>query len=191
MAQSVPPLVAGIRRLGSNDRGAFREHLLRLDGESRASRFAMAASDAFVERYAGTAIVHDITLFGFFDEERLRAVAELRPVGERAAEAAFSVEPAWRGRGIATALFARIIDDARALGTRRIYMSCLSENRAMQALARKFEAEFRFEPADLLDGQSMRSASLRPAETSGTKEEFSTAIVRLGDGWRRFSPRRG
>lgn len=180
----------GIRRLGPADREAFRDHLLRLDEASRASRFAMPVSDGFVERYVGTALAHATTMFGFLDGAELRAVAELRPVGERAAEAAFSVEPGYRGRGIATALFTRIIDDARALGVRRIYMSCLAENRAMQALARKFEAEFRFEPADLLEDDSPSAVPVPSTENHEKKEEFSTAIVRLKEPWHPFSSRR-
>ncbi len=151
----------------------------------------MPASDAFVARYAATAFSHDSTLFGFFDSGFMRAAAELRPVSERAAEATFSVEPEYRGRGVATALFSRIIDDARTLGARRIYMSCLSHNRAMQALARKFEAEFAFEPADLLQIETSGRQHGKLPETSEKQNEFATAMVRLGGGWRPFQTRRG
>ncbi len=150
----------------------------------------MPASDAFVTRYATTAFIHDSTLFGHFDGPVLRAAAELRPVSRRAAEAAFTVEPAYRGRGVATALFARIIEDARARGTSKIYMSCLSHNRAMQALARKFEAEFVFEPADLLQAHEQSTRHEPSSEDTVKQDEFATAIVRLGGGWRRFQARR-
>ena len=187
-----PDHVAGsIRRLGAPGLDAFRAHLLRLDRESRRSRFAMPATDDFVRRYAVTAFDHGTSLFGFFEDGRMHAAGELRPVTETAAEALFSVEPEHRGEGVATALFARIIDDARALGVRRIYMSCLSRNRAMQALARKFEAEFSFEPADLLQLKGAWTARERSSQDPDIATEFATAMVRVGGGWRRFQPRRG
>lgn len=181
---------SAIRRLGRTDLDAFRAHLLRLDADSRRSRFAMPATDAFVTRYAAMAFDHGSALFGAFDDGRLHAAGELRPVSETAAEALFSVEPERRGRGVATALLARIIDDARVLGVRRIYMGCLSGNRAMQALARKFEAEFSFEPADLLQLEGAWTARERPAQTSEKHTEFATAMVRVKAGWRAFRPRR-
>lgn len=189
--QSSPAWSAGIRRLAHGDLGAFREHLLRLDRESRQSRFAMKASDTFVARYAATAFSHDSTLFGLFEGGFMRAAAELRPVSGRAAEAAFSVEPEYRGQGVATALFARIIEDARALGARRIYMSCLSHNQAMQALARKFEAEFAFEPADPLQAHALPPHRVGVAKANDISSEFATATVRVGGGWRPFQARRG
>ena len=188
--QSPAAWSANIRRLAHGDIGAFREHLLRLDRESRQCRFAMKASDAFVARYASTAFGHDSTLFGFFECGFMRAAAELRPVSGRAAEAAFSVEPEYRGQGVATALFSRIIEDARALGARRIYMSCLSHNRAMQALARKFEAEFAFEPADLLAAHAPASRRQGQSELTEKQSEFTTATVRLQGCWRPFQARR-
>ena len=43
-----------IRKLWSADAIAFRDHLLRLDFETRRTRFAMATTDDFIERYAAT-----------------------------------------------------------------------------------------------------------------------------------------
>ena len=41
-----------IRKLWPTDLPAFRAHLLRLDPDSRHSRFGMGASDDFITRYA-------------------------------------------------------------------------------------------------------------------------------------------
>ena len=41
-----------IRRLWPADLSAFREHLLRLDAQSRYDRFAMSVNDDFLTRYA-------------------------------------------------------------------------------------------------------------------------------------------
>ncbi|MGA8170594.1 MAG: GNAT family N-acetyltransferase [Methylocystis sp.] len=53
-----------------------------------------------------------------------------------AAEAAFSVEKEWRGRGVGAALLARIVEAAREAGARTLDLCCLTHNRAMQGLVR-------------------------------------------------------
>ncbi|MEA2858952.1 MAG: hypothetical protein QOC72_991, partial [Methylobacteriaceae bacterium] len=41
-----------IRKLWPSDEPAFRDHLLRLDPDSRHDRFAMGVSDDFIRNYA-------------------------------------------------------------------------------------------------------------------------------------------
>ena len=142
-----------VRRLWATDQRAFRAHLLRLDRDSRRSRFAMAVDDGFVERYAEASFRLDGVVFGYFEGSQLRAVAELRPLGEHdiaEMEAAFSVEPDWRRRGIGAALFRRVIDAARLRGKRRLYTTCLATNEAMKALALKFDGELTLEGGDVM-----------------------------------------
>ena len=43
-----------VRRLWPTERDLFREHLLRLDPETRHQRFGTAVNDAFLENYAAT-----------------------------------------------------------------------------------------------------------------------------------------
>jgi GNAT superfamily N-acetyltransferase len=169
---STPPGL--IRLLTPEDLTLFREHLRRLDEDARRDRFAMGATDAFIDRYAQCAVALDTTQIGYFACGELRAVAELRLVGRREAEMAFTVEPACRRQGIGTALFRELIEAARQHRVRRLYGSCLARNRAMQALARKFEAELVFEAADVL-GIVERG---RDAETV-----FATAILDLPPRW--------
>jgi len=137
-----------IRKLWPADLPEFRRHLMRLDADSRRARFAMAASDEFLATYAETAFALDTILFGYFEAGEMRAAAELRMLsGQPAgmAEAAFSVEPAYRHRGLGSQLMEQLIVAARNRGVRKLYMSCLGWNRAMQALARRFSAELVFE----------------------------------------------
>ena len=143
---------AGLRRLWRDDMDAFRDHLLRLDAASRFERFGMAANDAFVIGYAERCFGLDDVIYGWFDGAMLRAAGELRGVGHhlpfgvgRSAEAAFSVERAWRRQGIGTALMERIVRAARNRRAETLYMACLARNAAMRKLARKFEAEMRVE----------------------------------------------
>lgn len=140
-----------IRKLAATDQAQFRDHLLRLSPEARRSRFAMMASDPFLRSYAETSMALGSVIHGFFEDGTLRAVAELRTVdGVSTAEAAFSVEDAWQNSGLGTRLMELTLIAARNRGYRHIYINCLATNRAMQLLARKFEAELTFEAGDVV-----------------------------------------
>lgn len=180
-----------IRKLWPSDVERFREHLLRLDPASRLSRFAMPATDPFLERYAEAcfapgALAEGIVMLGHIRAGAIRGAAELRPIGRREAEAAFSVEPVCRGRGVGTALFARVIATARHRKLKRLYMSCLSHNRAMQALARKFSAQLIFESADVLSLVDHDQQAPAPDGDAG----YATAILDLQTRWFNLLPRR-
>ena len=177
-----------IRKLWPADLPEFRRHLMRLDADSRRARFAMAASDEFLATYAETAFALDTLLFGYIEQGELRGVAELRMLSGqrlRMAEAAFSVEPEYRHRGIGAGLMEHVVLAARNRGIRRLYMSCLGLNRAMQALARRFSAELVFESEDVL------GIVEAPAPTTGTLMQeavtnagsFATAILDLQQKW--------
>ena len=49
-----------IRRMWASENDKFRDHLLRLDRESRRIRFGMAVSDEFIKDYASTARRHEM-----------------------------------------------------------------------------------------------------------------------------------
>jgi GNAT superfamily N-acetyltransferase len=78
----------------------------------------------------------------------MRGAAELRPIGAslaREAEAAFSIEQPWQSHGVGSALLARTLLAARNRGITFLHMACLADNERMQQLARKFDAELRFD----------------------------------------------
>ena len=142
-----------IRRLWSADLPLFRDHLLRLDQESRHARFGMAVSDQFLQDYAEHCFAMNGITFGYFVDGVIRGAGEFRPLFEmyelsaqRTAEAAFSVEKDWRRKGVGTELLVRIIHTARNRQAKELFMSCLASNRAMQNLALHFKAEIAFEP---------------------------------------------
>ena len=96
-----------IRKLWIGETDAYRDHLLRLDRESRNRRFSGAVSDDFVAQHAASAGNRGIVLHGFFVDGVLRGAAELRSVGSffaRAGEAAFSIEQPWQSHGVGTVL---------------------------------------------------------------------------------------
>lgn len=132
------------RKLLPGDGAAFRAHLLGLDEVSRRLRFGMTATDAFLIGYAERCITLNAIIHGAFRGDQLIGVAELRPISylpTREAEIAFSVDQGWRNVGIGTTLFARVLRSARNRGFARLYMTCISQNAPMQALARKFSAD--------------------------------------------------
>src|SRR5437899_10631300 len=70
-----------IRKLWIGEAEIYRDHLLRLDADSRRSRFAGAVSDEFVQDYADLSFGIDAVIHGFFVDGILRGAAELRPIG--------------------------------------------------------------------------------------------------------------
>jgi GNAT superfamily N-acetyltransferase len=92
-------------------------------------------------------------VFGCFIDGEMRAAAELRKLGDtwgKEAEAAFSVEKPFQDKGLGGELMGRVIQAARNRGVQLLYMSCLAENAKMQAIARKHEADLRFEYGEVI-----------------------------------------
>ena len=144
------PMIDGgvIRKLWISEPDLYRDHLLRLDGESRRNRFGGGVSDEFIRSYVGLSIGLDAVVHGFFVDGALRGAGELRRLGTgfaEEAEAAFSIEKPWQSHGVGTALLERTLLAARNRGFKLLHMACLAENRRMQQLARKFDAELTFD----------------------------------------------
>ena len=137
-----------IRKLWISETDAYRDHLLRLDRESRHRRFSGAASDEFIARHAATANEVGVVVHGFFIDGALRGAGELRRFGSvfaRQGEAAFSIEQPWQSLGVGTVLLERTLLSARNRGIQALHMHCLADNRRMQQLARKFAADLSFD----------------------------------------------
>ncbi|MDO8879086.1 MAG: GNAT family N-acetyltransferase [Pseudolabrys sp.] len=148
------PLPGGgtVRKLWIGETDAYRDHLLRLDRDSRHTRFSGAVSDEVIARHAATAIGVGVVVHGFFVDGTLRGAAELRRNGSKlgamlsdGAEAAFSIELEWQSHGVGTVLLERTLLSARNRGIKHLRMDCLAANRRMQQLARKFEADLSFD----------------------------------------------
>ena len=179
------PLPPGglIRKLWISEAEAYREHLLRLDPGSRRNRFAGAVSDEFISTYMNVSSSLDAIVHGFFIDGTLRGAAELRPLGTFAkeAEAAFSIEKEWQSHGVGTALLERTLLAARNRGYKLLHMACLADNRRMQQLALKFDAELSFDFGSVIG--EVEAAHPTPmsvlrefvADTSG----FATAMLEV------------
>jgi RimJ/RimL family protein N-acetyltransferase len=129
--------MSAIRMLTPFELEKYRDHLLRLGAEDRRLRFGTFADDARIAAFTDG-----------IDRRRTRVLALLGPNLEvvaavqiavfrgRAVELAFSVDPAYRRRGVGTALMNRALLWARNRGLARAHVQCLTENIAMRRLAR-------------------------------------------------------
>ena len=146
--QDVLPEGGVIRKLWIGETAKYRDHMLRLDPASRRSRFGGGVSDDFIRGYVNLSVSLDAVVHGFFVGGVMRGGAELRPLGARfprQAEAAISVEKPWQSHGVGSALIRCTLLAARNRNFRLLHMACLAENRRMQQLARKFDAELSFD----------------------------------------------
>lgn len=171
-----------IRKLWMPEVTRYRDHLLRLDADSRACRFGGGVSDEFIESYASITFGLNAVVHGFFVEGVMRGCAELRPLGPafaREAEAAFSIEAPWQSHGVGSVLLDRTLLAARNRGIKTLHMACLANNRRMQELARKFSAELTFD----FGGVVGEVAAARPTPLSVLREAvadghgFATAVL--------------
>jgi GNAT superfamily N-acetyltransferase len=158
-----------IRKLWIGEADIYRDHLLRLDADSRRNRFAGTVSDEFVRNYAELSFGIDALIHGFFVDGTLRGTAELRPIGAplmREAEAAFSIEKPWQSHGVGSMLLERTLLAARNRGIKFLHMACLADNKRMQQLARKYDAELTFDFSNVVG----EVATPRPTPLSVMRE---------------------
>ncbi|MBI5262849.1 MAG: GNAT family N-acetyltransferase [Bradyrhizobium sp.] len=147
----------------------LRDHLLRLDPESRHDRFNGFLDDSFIERYAAKCADDGTVIVAYIIDGIVRGAAELHPPEDASPdslpEAAFSVEASARRQGIGTMLFRRLIAEARWKDYKGLRITTGAENHAMRSLANKFGAHLVF----------------RHGETTGTIDLAKTPEDELAD----------
>jgi len=125
----------------------LRDHLLRLDPESRHDRFNGFLDDSFIERYAAKCAEDGTTIIAYIEDGVVRGAAELHPPDHSPnalPEVAFSVEASVRRQGVGSVLFKRLISEARWKGHQSLRITTGAQNHAMRALASKFGAHLTF-----------------------------------------------
>jgi GNAT superfamily N-acetyltransferase len=142
-----------LRRLWPSDTPAVRAFFLRLDSETRASRFMAAVGDRMAADYAERVTVMSGMVVGIFVGDTLRALGELRPLGPgpsgvRRAEVALTVEPGFRRAGLGALLLRRLVEAARNRGIAELCLRCLPHNVAMRRLIMGFGAQMRLEEGE-------------------------------------------
>lgn len=142
----------------------LRDHLLRLDLESRHDRFHGFMDDGFIERYAAKCADDGTVIIAYFENGVLRGAAELHPPDQSPdslPEIAFSVEASVRRQGVGSILFKKLIAEARSKGYHCLRITTGAQNRAMRALASKFGAHLTFRR-----GESTGTIDLKPQPRS-------------------------
>jgi hypothetical protein len=125
----------------------LRDHLLRLDSESRRDRFNGFMDDGFVERYAAKCADDGTVIIAYIEGGVVRGAAELHPPDQftdSLPEIAFSVEASVRRQGVGSILFRKLIAEARSRGYHSLRITTGAQNQAMRALANKFGAHLTF-----------------------------------------------
>lgn len=173
--QAFGPVV--LRPLRSTE--AFAAHLKRLDERGRRLRFGSPVNDGFIDSYVKRQCAGDAEIIGLFVAGTLRGVAELclHPSDSTGAEGAFSLERAFRGRGLGTQLFEALLDAARRLGIASLTLQFLRENVAMQRIARRFSAELTFDQSEVTARIAVRPktpARLSPFAMTWPAQVFSS-----------------
>jgi GNAT superfamily N-acetyltransferase len=143
----------------------LRDHLLRLDRESRRDRFHGFMDDGFIERYAAKCADDGTIIIAYLEDGVVRGAAELHPPDQSPdsqPEIAFSVEARLRRHGVGSILFRKLIAEARAKGYRSLRITTGAQNEAMRALANKFGAHLTFR-----HGESTGSIDLKQQTLPG------------------------
>lgn len=134
--------------LGKADIPLLEEHLTGLDAKGRHDRFNGSTDTQAIADYARRCIHPGVMVIAAEKDGHVIGVAELHPATLDIAEAAFSVNQDWRGKGIGAALFALILEAAWSRGLSELDISTHADNDAMKKLARKFGAELTFDHGD-------------------------------------------
>jgi GNAT superfamily N-acetyltransferase len=138
----------------------LRDHLLRLDRQSRHDRFNGFLDDSFLERYAARCAEDGTVIIAYIENGVVRGAAELHPPDQSPdslPEVAFSVEAGVRRQGVGSILFKRLIEEARWKGYGALRITTGAQNQAMRALANKFGAHLTFR-----HGESTGTVNLKP-----------------------------
>jgi GNAT superfamily N-acetyltransferase len=179
------PLNGTVRTLRQQEElPLLRDHLLRLDSESRHDRFNGFLDDGFIERYARKCADDGTVIIAYLEGGVVRGAAELHPPDQSPdslPEIAFSVEASVRRHGVGSILFRKLIAEARSKGYRSLRITTGAQNQAMRALANKFGAHLTFRHGESTGSIDLRehaqSESERPA--IATPADAARAMINL------------
>ena len=148
----------------------LRDHLLRLDSESRRDRFNGFMDDGFIERYAAKCADDGTVIIAYLDGGVVRGAAELHPPDQSPdslPEIAFSVEACVRRQGVGSILFKKLIAEARSKGYHSLRITTGAQNQAMRALANKFGAHLTFRYGESTGSIDLKQQSQRELTMPG------------------------
>jgi GNAT superfamily N-acetyltransferase len=136
-----------IRRLSELHREAVLRHFERLSSHDLYLRFCTAMNMDSVSRYVERLNVDRDMLLGAFDGDALVGFCHLASPIDGFSEVGISMLETHRAQGLGSKMMRRAKVYARVMGAKGIYISCMSENSPMIALARRNGVDLR-----LMDG---------------------------------------
>lgn len=182
-----------IRTLTAREMPLLREHLLRLDSNSRRDRFNGAIDERFIESYAERCLADGTVVIAYVEDEQVVAAAELHQPDaspDGMPEIAFSVEPHVRRKGLGSILFRRLIAEAEGRGYERLRITTGYSNEAMRALAQKFGARLTFRQGETTGTIDVKPLTLPvvegrsvPREAPIEPTDAARAIVTMNRAW--------
>lgn len=128
------------RQLRPGELPLYLNHLLRLDPDSRQSRFEHAMDDAAIQAHCLRLVQSGGRVVGAFSDHILRGAVEMSHTDNaaiKAIELAFSVETDFRGQGFANKLMDKALE---LINPQPALMFCRDDNGPMVALANKYGA---------------------------------------------------
>jgi GNAT superfamily N-acetyltransferase len=173
-----------IRTLTAQELPLLREHLLRLDPESRRDRFNGLIDEGFIARYAAKCATDGTIIVAYFEDGVVCGAAELHQpdLANPLPEIAFSVEARMRRQGVGTILFTSLIAKAKSLGYDSLRITTGSQNEAMRALAHKFGAHLSFrrgESTGSIDLTQGEAASVAASPSRTTPADVTRAMMKF------------
>jgi len=178
--------MTAFHKLTVADRQNYRDHLLRLSPQDRMMRFQGYIAEDLISAHVARIDFGATIVVGAFQAGRLVGAAELameRLLLPRFAEIAVTVEDNVQGQGIGTELARRAVTIARNRGVRQLSMLCLAQNRRMQQIAKRLEAELAFaqgsvEASIALSGATPLSLLTEAFDDSnGTLKDFADRMM--------------
>jgi GNAT superfamily N-acetyltransferase len=169
-----------IRILGHDELPLLRDHLLRLDPQSRRDRFHGGVTDDFIEGYIARCFGPGTIVIAYVENDEVHGVAELHlPLDDSdpTPEIAFSVEQNFRRRGVGSVLFQTLLAEARRAGYKRLRVTTGAQNEPMRALARKFGAQLSFAGGELAGAIDLTAPSIRAPAVSGRARNLAEAVL--------------
>lgn len=130
-----------LKRLSDIHRPAVLKHFLRLDSQSRSSRFFCSTSDENMKNYVNK-IDFKNGIFGIFNENLdiigLGECVFFKAKENMTAEVAFTVEKNYQGNGLGNKLMKRVVQYANSRNVHELHMYCIKTNQAILHLAKKY-----------------------------------------------------
>lgn len=141
-----------LKRLSEINRAEVLNHFLRLDSESRSSRFCSSISDENMTNYVKK-IDFKNGIFGLFNENLeiigLGECVFFKDKDKLTAEVAFTVEKQYQGNGLGNKLMKRVVQYANSRDVHELHMYCIRTNQAILHLAKKYKLVPQYEGTEI------------------------------------------